>query len=150
MMITNVKQWELRRATNDAIDLIHGTYSDRALRMNLAIVYDTPALIPDYVKKAVVKMFKVNYDQLVGFYHEHGYSVWRQTDGRLRGDDALYEAGNNPAESIGHVPVEDGETLATLKRYCIQTGKEMAEELGIPWGGCDREDDPWVDEDDDF
>ena len=38
------------------------------------------------------------------------------------------DTGNPPALAVGR-----------FKRYCEQTGKEMAEELGIPWGGCTQE-----------
>jgi hypothetical protein len=79
--------------------------------------------------------------QLVGFYHPHGYNLWTMESGRLL--EQVYEAGNNPAESTSMVTIEQGEDLETLERYCEQTGKEMAGELGIPWGGCVEEVDPY-------
>lgn len=78
---------------------------------------------------------------LVGFYHLHGYNIWRQDDGYLI--EQVYEAGNSPYDSASLVPVERGESLATLQKFCNQTGEEMAEELGLPWAGCSLEDDPF-------
>ena len=143
-MTKDVRHWRLNRETQDAINLddTHDGNCGFAYRVDGEITYEYPELIPDYVKEAVRKMFRVNYDQLVGFYHEHGYNIWRQIDGKLSGE-ALYTAGNSRCDSTNLVPVERGEDLETLHRFCTQTGNEMAEELGIPWGGCDREDDPY-------
>ena len=141
----DVRHWQLRRETQDAIVVndTHGGHCDTAIRTkDEGITYHYPDLIPEYVKEAVVKMLRVNHTQLVGYYHEHGYNIWRQIDGKLSGE-ALYTAGNSRCDSTNLVPVERGEDLETLHRFCTQTGNEMAEELGIPWGGCDREDDPY-------
>lgn len=78
---------------------------------------------------------------LIGFYHRHGYNLWRQEDGQLV--EQVYEAGNSPCDSTMMVPVERGEDLETLHRFCEQTGKEMAAELNLPWAGCSEEDDPY-------
>ena len=77
--------------------------------------------------------------QLVGFYHTSGYNLWVQ---KTELDEQVYEAGNNPADSTSTLPVEQGEDLETLKGFCEQTGKELAEEMGLSWGGCVEEVDP--------
>jgi len=75
--------------------------------------------------------------QLIGYYHEHGYNLHvRDEQGSL---EQVYEAGNSPHDSSVTVPVDRGLDLETLKRYCEQTGEEMAEEMELPWGGCDLE-----------
>jgi hypothetical protein len=44
------------------------------------------------------------------------------------------------------VPVSQGEDLDTLRRYCVQTGKEMAEERGLPWDSAEQAADPYMDD----
>jgi hypothetical protein len=83
--------------------------------------------------------------QLIGFYHAHGYNLHVLEGGLL---EQVYEAGNSPHDSDTTVPVKQGVGLETLHKYCEQTGREMARELGIPWAGCEKEEDPWDDEED--
>jgi uncharacterized protein (UPF0297 family) len=109
------------------------------LSVNGEILYDCPEIIPDYVKEAVAKMFRVDYTSLIGFFSETGYNIWRQIDGKLTDGEPLYEAGNSRYNSSNIVDPSRGEDLETLRRYCNQTGLEMAQELGIPWGGCTQE-----------
>lgn len=149
-MTRTVRYWELRRENQDSI-IVTDTHGDRGcdvvVRFEGKIMYPYPERIPDYVKKAVVTLFKAHYDCLVGFFSEDGYNVWRQIDGKLPGDDALYTAGNSPYDSTITMNPDDPdcESLETLKGYCEQTGKDMAEELGIPWGGCSQEDSSYAD-----
>lgn len=83
---------------------------------------------------------------IIGYYHPHGYNIWLMSaNGNLV--DQLYEAGNSPCDSQMRVPVAEGEDLETLKKYCEQTGKEMAKEQGLPWLGSEEESDPWEEED---
>ena len=89
----------------------------------------------------VDKELEVMVPCLVGFYHPHGYNIHRQEDGQLV--EQVYEAGNNPGDSTSMIPVERGEDLETLHRFCEQTGKELAKEMGLPWAGCSEEDDPY-------
>ena len=105
--------------------------------------------LPEDCQKAVMQDYVAYWDlvRLVGFYHEHGYNIWREECGRLVGGEPVYTAGNSPHESQGTVPVARGESLGTLRKWCIQTGKEMAEEQGLKWGGCSRESDPYDDAD---
>jgi hypothetical protein len=79
--------------------------------------------------------------KLIGYYHEHGYNIWTMN---AQGDllEQVCEAGNCRCDSTAMVSIEQGESLATLRRYCEQTGQEMAKEMGLSWGGCEREDDP--------
>ena len=79
---------------------------------------------------------------LTGFYHEYGYNIFEMVDGEL-GEEPLYEAGNCPGDSTAVISVERGLDLETIRRYCEQTGREMAEERGVRWVGCDREDDSY-------
>lgn len=142
-MMKDVRNWRLVRETQDAIKVqaLNDVISDVAYRHSDGhVVYDFPERIPQYVKIAIGRMFKKDYESLVGFYHEHGYNIHLQREGKLI--DLLYEAGNSPYESVGTVPVERGEDLETLKGYCDQTGREMAAERGLPWAGCQREEDP--------
>lgn len=81
--------------------------------------------------------------KLIGFYHEHGYNIHEVSDGKKLSDEPVYQAGNSPYDSSMMVPVERGESLDTLKKWCEQTGKEMAAEQGVEWGGCERESDPF-------
>ena len=140
-MTRDVRHWRLNRETQDAINLddTHDGNCGFAYRVDGEITYEYPELIPAYVKEAVVKMFRVNYESLLGFFSETGYNIWRQIDGKLTGGEPLYTAGNSRYDSSNIVDPSRGEDLETLKRYCEQTGKEMAEELGIPWGGCTQE-----------
>lgn len=82
--------------------------------------------------------------QLIGFYHPHGYNIWLAKYGKLI--EQVYEAGNSPSCSVTLVPVERGVPVKTLKRYCEQTGREIAAEMGLAWTGCDEEDDPYCGE----
>ena len=140
-MTRDVRHWRLNREAQDAINLddTHDGNCGFAYRVDGEITYEFPELIPDYVKEAVRKMFRVNYESLLGFFSETGYNIWRQIDGKLTGGEPLYTAGNSRYDSSNIVDPSRGEDLETLKRYCEQTGKEMAEELGIPWGGCTQE-----------
>lgn len=54
-----------------------------------------------------------------GQYNEFGYQIFVN-------DDLVYEAGNSPYDSVS--VVEDGLPLTTIKKYCIQTGKEITGE----------------------
>lgn len=141
-MIREIRHWRLTRETQGAVNLDDTHDGNRGfayLGEDGEIIYSNAERIPEYVKEAVRKMFRVDYDCLRGYYSETGYNIWRQIDGKLTGGEPLYEAGNSCYDSQNHVPVERGETIDTLHRYCEQTGKEMAEELGIPWGGCTQE-----------
>ena len=78
----------------------------------------------------------------IGYYHELGYNIWSMREGTLF--EELYTAGNSMADSILVVEIKDGLDLYTIQKYCDQTGHEMADEEGVPWLGCTREDNPYV------
>lgn len=71
---------------------------------------------------------------LRGEYHETGYEIW------VAGPNVrpLYSAGNAPGDSQMVVPPERGVGLKTLRKFCVQTGKEMAFERFAKWGGAER------------
>ncbi len=50
----------------------------------------------------------------------------------------VYSAGNAPGDSQAIVSPESGVGLATMKRFCIQTAKEIAAESGARYGGVTR------------
>ena len=74
--------------------------------------------------------------RLVGYYNRDGYRIERPDD---HGGRILYEAGNNPLESSSHVDQEDGLPLRTIRRFCLQTGREMAAEMDGTFAGAERE-----------
>lgn len=55
-------------------------------------------------------------------YNELKYEIFDQ-DGQV-----LYQAGNSPLDSQTYLSKEDGVGLETMKKYAIQTGKEIAKE----------------------
>jgi hypothetical protein len=66
---------------------------------------------------------------LVGEYHKDGYEI-SMADGEV-----LYTAGANACDSTApgrHV------NLLTIRKWCIHTGKEMAKEMGVVWGGAEK------------
>ena len=73
--------------------------------------------------------------RLIGYYNRDGYHIDEAGCYGRR----LYEAGNDPLESSGHVPREIGESLRTIRRFCLQTGREMAAERGVEFAGVERE-----------
>jgi hypothetical protein len=75
---------------------------------------------------------------VAGFYNRYGYEIYLKVGGMLT--EELYSAGNSCEDSTAVVD-EDGESLRTMRKYCVQTGKEIAEDMGIPWLGASREDD---------
>ncbi len=65
--------------------------------------------------------------RVVGYYNELWYSVFMYSDDEPTGIE-LYRAGNSPYDSQGYTSKEDGVGLATMKRYCEQTSREIAKE----------------------
>jgi len=66
---------------------------------------------------------------IIGEYNEDGYVVM-MADGKV-----LHSAGANAVDS--HAPGRDV-SLATIRRWCIKTGKEIAKEIGAVWCGAER------------
>ena len=73
--------------------------------------------------------------KLIGYYNRDGYRI-DEVDGRT-----LYEGGNNPLESSSVIDRADGLPLRTIRRFCRQTGREIAEERGAEFVGVEREED---------
>lgn len=79
-------------------------------------------------------MKKQKLDFLYGSYSSYEYVIEDQN-----GNDPLYRGGNSRWESTTVLPLKDlsqVESFETMKRFCNQTGEEMAKELGVPWMGC--------------
>jgi len=66
---------------------------------------------------------------VVGEYGRDGYAVMT-ADGKV-----LHSAGANAFDS--HAPGRDA-SLATIRKWCVKTGKEIAAERGAVWGGAER------------
>lgn len=52
----------------------------------------------------------------------------------------IYTAGNSPFDSQGYVSARNGVGLQTMRKYCIQTSKELARENNAQYIGVERED----------
>jgi hypothetical protein len=65
--------------------------------------------------------------EVTGEYSDDGYRIF--VDG-----EEMYEAGNHPMESTSWI--SDGLSLDTMRKYCIQTGKEVAQERGGVFTGA--------------
>ena len=72
---------------------------------------------------------------LSGNYNRDGYTITDETG------EIVYEAGNNPLESSSRVRHDEGLDLRTIRRYCIQTGREMAAESGAEFARAERVED---------
>jgi hypothetical protein len=73
-----------------------------------------------------------------GIYHRYGYEIY--LDGAdTNGDGPCYTGGNAPWESTTVVPAAEGLPLATIALYCESTGKEIAQEQGEQWHGCEHD-----------
>ena len=70
---------------------------------------------------------------LCGEYSWRGYTIYDPDGGR-----DVYSAGNSPLDSQQYVDRRHGVPLDTLRQYCDQTGREIAEEQGAVWCGCER------------
>lgn len=66
---------------------------------------------------------------VVGEYSRDGYVVMT-ADGR-----EMHSAGANEHDS--YAPGR-GVLLATIRRWCVRTGREIALEMGAAWGGVER------------
>ena len=69
--------------------------------------------------------------KIIGFYDKFGYTIEDESTGEV-----LYTAGNNPLESSSIVSPEKGLTISMIKKYCRQSGKEIAKENKGEFIGC--------------
>lgn len=77
---------------------------------------------------------------IIGEYNKDGYIITSANG------DVLYEAGANAVDSTA--PGRDV-SLATIRRWCIRSGKEIAAEIGAIWNGAEKveaEDSRWIHE----
>lgn len=72
---------------------------------------------------------------LTGLYNRNGYVIVDDAT-----EQALYYAGNNPWESSSWVPLKYALPLRTIRKFCKQTGKEMAQEMNAIFTGAFRGD----------
>lgn len=74
---------------------------------------------------------------LYGEYNQSGYNLLL-IDGKDTKD--IYSAGNSNQDSTVIVSPNDPSAvpLKTIRKFCIQTGKEMAKEKGWKWEGAYR------------
>ena len=68
--------------------------------------------------------------QALGRYNELEYEV--EVDGKI-----IYEAGNSPFDSQVYTSADDGVGLETMRKYCEQTTKNIAEEQGAKFIGVE-------------
>ena len=67
-----------------------------------------------------------------GEYNRNGYDVW--IDGRL-----VYEAGNHVHDSAQYATSDcDQLPLRTIRKFCIKTAREIAEEHHCRFAGVER------------
>jgi hypothetical protein len=79
-----------------------------------------------------------NKEIIFGEYNKYGYKLFSSRNGQV---EEVYCAGNSPYESTAIIPCNSGTLpLKTIRKYCIQTGKEMAKEKGCKWNGLERND----------
>lgn len=72
---------------------------------------------------------------LIAYYNELEYRIHNSRTG-----EDVYTAGNSPHDSQVFTSAEDGVGLRTMKEYAEHTGKEIAEETGVPFLGAEHED----------
>jgi hypothetical protein len=68
--------------------------------------------------------------KVYGEYDKFGYRIYLN-------DEQVYGAGNSPYDSTVIIPVEDENSdalsLKSIRKYCIKTGKEIAQEHNAKW-----------------
>ena len=70
-----------------------------------------------------------------GEYNRDGYEIW--CAGRV-----VYSAGNHVHDSTQHATTkQDRLPLKTIRRFCIKTAREIAEERNGTFGGVQRVED---------
>jgi len=70
---------------------------------------------------------------IIGEYNKNGYEIMNDKG------ESLYLAGNHPLDSS--LVISNGLPITALRKFCIQTGKEMAKEQKTKWGGAIRRND---------
>ena len=98
-------------AARDKADKINGTYCPRV----------------EFVNKPNPSKIK----PVIGYYNAGHYSV-------DLGDEEVYHAGNSPHDSAVYLSPKMGVGLAKMRKYCIQTAKDIAREQGAKYVGVER------------
>ncbi len=76
--------------------------------------------------------------KIIGYYNEQGYEIVAlDENGQIVKE--FYQAGNNRFDSQ-QSSVDNPLPLSTLKRYCQQTGKDIAKEEKLPFIGIEYSD----------
>lgn len=73
--------------------------------------------------------------RLFGEYDENGYRIFDGQTGQ-----ELYAAGNHPGDSQTHAAAPLAVALEVLALWCDQTGRQIAQEHGALWVGCQQAD----------
>jgi hypothetical protein len=69
--------------------------------------------------------------KITGLYTALAYVI--KLDGKV-----IYQAGNSPLESQVYLPETQGVGLATMKEFCEQTAKELAEQHNADFIGVEH------------
>lgn len=72
-----------------------------------------------------------NKPKVTGLYTALAYIV--KLDGRV-----IYQAGNSPLESQVYLPAVQGVGLETMRKFCEQTAKELAEQHNADFVGVEH------------
>lgn len=75
-------------------------------------------------------------DRFIGYYNEYGYAVVN-----TRTNEEVYTAGNSKVDQSESLDPgsKNALDLATLRRYCERTTREIAQEEGGEYGGVELE-----------
>lgn len=75
---------------------------------------------------------------IIGYFNEYGYKI--EIAKPNNNFETVYAAGNNKFDSGLSQTVDPihGLDLATIKKFCKQTGEEIAQERGLKFGGIEK------------
>jgi hypothetical protein len=76
---------------------------------------------------------------LYGRYNEYGYAIYDASD--TQASKPLYAAGNDEVDDVHKTPTAKAlghqtTSVDLIAKWCELTGKEMADQRGVPWLGC--------------
>lgn len=74
---------------------------------------------------------------IIGRYNVFGYAVYD-----MDGGNQIYSAGNSQLDSQIWIDIDDAHALplATIREFCEQTTREIAENAGAKYGGIEHDD----------
>jgi hypothetical protein len=117
--------WITRMITGNLSAGVHYTDKKRALHILNTAAADGVRIARRGVDGGTGKI------NVTGEYHETGYEIF--IDGK-----SAYSAGNAIGDSQMIVAPERGESIKNLRKFCVQTGREMAHERFAKWVGAAR------------